>query len=216
MKHNLPMSGDQGNSHPARKIDHRELKKTLAEYNQKVPAVRSNVIAQEFSDVDPQTIRNNLDDLADSKDICRFNDGDSKFYWFPRNNDERGSVEYSEIVDDSVDWEEIDTSKVPTNIAEEIATNRLPYYRPRSFWSKIINFCQFGVMAAFGLVILGLGGIVDGTLGMNQEMGVILFNNGLRLSLVFLIGYVVSLGLDHLASEERIPKSPSYFNIFNK
>lgn len=210
------MSGDQGETHPARKVDPIELKKTLAEYNQKVPAVRSNVIAQEFSDVDPQTIRNNLDDLADSKDICRFNDGDSKFYWFPRNDDEHGSVEYSDIVDDSIDWDEIDISKIPTEIAEEIATNRLTYYRPRSFWSKIVNFCQIGVMATFGLVILGLGGILGSTLGIEQEMGVILFNNGLRLTLVFLIGYVVSLGLDHLAAKERIPKSPSCFDIFDR
>lgn len=207
------MSGDQGDPHPARKVDPEELKKKLAEYNQKVPAVRSNVIAQEFSDVDPQTIRINLDKLADSKDICRFNDGGSKFYWFPRSDDEEGSVEYSEIVDDSVDWEEIDIGEIPSEVAEEIATNRLPYYRPRSFWSKISNFCQLGVIAMFGLVILGLGGIVDGTLGMNQEIGIILFNNGLRFSLVFLLGYVVSLALDHLAAEGKIPKSPDYFRF---
>ncbi len=203
------MSGDIDDSHPARKIDRAELLEVLAELNQKVPALRSNVIAQEFPDVDPQTIRNNLDDLADAEEICRFNDGDSKFYWFPRECDEPGTVPYSDVVDDSIDWDDVDTTTVPTDIAEKIASERLPYYRPRSFWSQVSNVCQLGVIAAFGLVILGIGGLVDGTLGMEQTTGALLFRSGLRFSLLFLIGYVIAMGLDYLAAQGRISKSPS-------
>ena len=48
------MSGDINDTHPARKIDRAELLEVLAELNQEVPALRSNVIAQEFPDVDPR------------------------------------------------------------------------------------------------------------------------------------------------------------------
>lgn len=199
------MSGD---SHPARKLDQGELLKVLAELNQDVPALRSNVVAQEFSDIDPQTVRNNLDALADEDKICRFNDGDSKFYWIPRHEDEQGTIEYSELIDDSIDWEDIDISAVPAHIAEDIASERLPYYRPRSFWSKVINICQLGVIASFGVVVLGIGALVGGTLGVEQDTGALLFGYGLRFSLVFLIGYVGSTILDYLAAQGRISKYP--------
>jgi hypothetical protein len=202
------MSGDIDYSHPARKIDLNELIEVLAELNETTPALRAPTVAQKFPEVDPQTVRNNLDYLAEAGDICRFNDGDSKFYWFPREEDEAGTVTYNEVMDDSIDWKEVDVSTIPVDVAEEIAEERLPYYRTRSFWSKGIGLGQVGIIGSFGVVILGIGGLVGGTLGVGQAIGALLFRVGLISAVIFLVIYSISSGLDYLAGQGTISKGP--------
>lgn len=202
------MSGDSDDSHPARKIDLDELKGTLGKLNQDVPALTRRVLAAEFPDVEPQTVGKNLDRLAEDGEICRFNDGNTKVYWCPREDDESGTVEYSELIDDSIEWEEINVTTVPKEIAQEIAAERLPYYQPRSFWTQTTYASQLGVMIAFGMVILGIGGLVGGTLGLGQNAAARIFQLGLWLSLFAMIGYVISMALDNLAARGRVPVDP--------
>lgn len=202
------MSGDSTDSHPARKIDRDELKGTLGELNEDVPALTRRVLAAEFPEVEPQTVGNNLDDLAEDGEICRFNDGNTKLYWYPREIDEGGTVEYSELIDDSIDWEEVDVTTVPKEVAQDIAAERLPYYRPRSFWTQTTYVSQLGVMIAFGMVILGIGGLVGGTLGLGQNTAARIFQAGLWISLFAMIGYVISLVLDNLAAKGHVPVDP--------
>lgn len=207
-RYNLAMSGDSTDSHPARKIDRDELKGKLGELNEDVPALTRRVLATEFPEVEPQTVGNNLDDLAEDEEICRFNDGNTKLYWYPREGDEGGTVEYSELIDDSIDWEEVDVTTVPKEVAQEIAAERLPYYRPRSFWTQTTYASQLGVMIAFGLVILGIGGLVGGTLGLGQNTAAQLFRWGLILALLAMIGYIISIVLDSLAAQGHVPVDP--------
>ncbi|WP_396614047.1 hypothetical protein ACH9L7_19855 (plasmid) [Haloferax sp. S1W] len=207
-RYNLAMSGDSTDSHPARKIDRGELKGELGELNEDVPALTRRVLATEFPEVEPQTVGNNLDDLAEGGEICRFNDGNTKLYWYPRERDEGGTVKYSELIDDSIDWGEIDVTTVPKEVAQEIAAERLPYYQPRSFWTQTTYASQLGVMIAFGMVILGIGGLVGGTLGLGQNTAARIFQAGLWLSLFAMIGFVISLALDNLAAQDRVPVDP--------
>lgn len=202
------MSGDINDSHPARKVSPEELVKVLKKRNQEVPALMNSVIAQEFPDVKPQTVRNNLNNLANEGEICRFSDGNTTVYWYPRTDDEEGTIKYSELLDDSINWDEVDVSLVPEDIAEEIASERLPYYRSQSFWTRTTHVSQMGVMVAFGLVILGIGGLVGGTLGIGQDAGAQIFQLGLYLSLIAMFGYMVSIVLDNLAAGGYITKDP--------
>jgi hypothetical protein len=71
-------------------------------------------------------------------------------------------------------------------------------------------------MASFGVVILGIGALVGESLGVEQQTGALLFLNGLRLSLIFLTGYVLSLVLDYFASKGKIPKSPPFVSKSHK
>lgn len=202
------MSGDTDDSHPARKINRDELMEHLAKRNEKVPALTTRVISADFPEVGLQAVRNNLNQLVGEGEICMFDDGDTKVYWVPREKDEGGAVEYSELVNDSIDWNEFDVTTVPKDVAEEIADERLPYYRPRSFWSQTTYVSQLGVMIAFGLVILGIGGLVGGTLGLGQNAAAWMFQSGLWLSLFAMIGYVISGVLDELAARDRVPVDP--------
>ncbi|MFC4449458.1 hypothetical protein [Halorussus aquaticus] len=202
------MSGDFDSSHPARKIDPKELKEVLKERNKDVPAVTRRVVAQEFPNVEPDTVSNNLERLVQSNELCKFNDGDINVYWYPRTDDEGGTTRYSELLDDSIDWDEVEISSVPEDTAEEIASKRLPYYRPQNFWTRTTYFSQLGVMVAFGLVLLGIGGLVGGTLGLGQKAGAQIFRWGLYLSLVAMLGYIVSVVLDNLATRGYVTKDP--------
>jgi hypothetical protein len=202
------MSGDFDSSHPARKINPNELKEVLKEHNKDVPAVTRRVIAQEFHDVNSDTISNNLEKLAQAGEICKFHDGDTKVYWYPRANDEEGTITYRELLDDSPNWDEVDIHSVPEDIAEEIASERLPYYRHQSFWTRLTSLSQLGVMIAFGLVILGIGGLVGGPLGLREETSAQIFRGGLYLSLVSMIVYIISILLDNLAAQGYITKDP--------
>lgn len=202
------MSGDFDDSHPARKVRPEELVSILKKRNEDVPAVTNSVIAQEFPEVKPQTVRNNLDDLADEGEICRFSDGNTKVFWYPRTEDEGGTTKYSELIDDSIDWEAADVNLVPEEIAEEIASERLPYYRPQSFWSRMTHTSQLGVMVSFGLVILGIGGLVGDSLGIGQEASAQIFRSGLYFSLISMSGYILSIILDNLAARGHVTKDP--------
>lgn len=202
------MSGDSTDTHPARKINRGELKHKLGELNEDVPALTRRVLATEFPEVEPQTVGNNLDDLAEDGEICRFNDGNTKLYWYPRGHDKGGTVTYSELIDESIDWEEIDMTTIPKEVAQEIAAERLPYYQPRSFWTQTTYASQLGVMIAFGMVILGIGGLVGGTLGLGQSTAAGIFQAGLWLSLFAMVAFVVSIVLDNLAAQGHVPVNP--------
>lgn len=199
------MSGD---SHPARKVNKDELKSLLKKRNEEVPALTTRAIAMEFPEVKSQSVGNNLDDLADAGEIRRFSDGDIRVWWYPRPGEEGGTIRHSELVDDSIDWDEVDANMVPREIAEEIVSERLPHYYERTFWNRAIHACQLGIMASFGLVILGIGGLVGGTLGIGQEAGAQVFGAGLYLSLFAMIGYIASIILDNLAKKGHVTKNP--------
>lgn len=203
------MSGDQDrSSHPARKVDRQELKQFLADKREDVPALTSRVVAQEFSEVKPKTVKNNLEALADNEEICRFNDGDVLLWWYPRKIDDAGDVPHSEIFDDSIDYSDINPAEVPQEIAEEIASERIPYYRPRSFWSETKNIGQMGIMLSLGLIILGVGELVSSSLGLQQETAGLILQIGF-FSAVFTTGiYVVILILDLLASYGYVSRDP--------
>ena len=87
------MSGDIDESHPARKIDHDELVEVLAKRNRDVPALTSREIVTEFPYVEAQTVRNNLDELADDGRIRMFYDGHTKVYWVPRDDEDGGILD---------------------------------------------------------------------------------------------------------------------------
>lgn len=203
------MSGDQdGGGHPARKVDQEELKQFLVEKREVVPAVTTRIVAQEFSEVKPQTVNDNLETLAGNEEICRLNDGDVILWWYPREEDEAGDVPYSELLDDSVDYDEIDPKEVPRELAEEIALERLPFYRPRSLWSKTANFGQLGIMVSLGLIILGIGGAVSGTLGLQQGTAALILQSGFYVALLSLGIYLVSMVLEILAVRDYISRDP--------
>lgn len=199
------MSGD---SHPARKIDKDELKSLLKKRNEDVPALTTRAIAMEFPEVESQSVGNNLDDLADADEIRRFSDGNIRVWWYPRPGEAGGTIRHGELVDDSINWDEVDISTVPNEIAEEIASERLPQYHERTFWNRTIHACQLGIMVSFGLVILGIGGLVGGTLGIEQGTGAQIFRIGLYLSLFAMIGYVSSIIFLNLAMRGYITKNP--------
>lgn len=182
--------------------------RVLAEQNREVPALTARALSVVIEDGKQQSVGRNLDQLAENDEVCRFNDGDVKVYWFPREEGEGGSVSYKDLVDDSVDWDDVDVNTVPKDIAEEIASERLPYYRPRSFWSMTRNACQLGVIASFGMVVLGIGGLVDGSYGIGQNIAILLFRIGLFGALFALIGYTISLGLEYLAAKGHIGSDP--------
>jgi len=203
------MSGDSSReNHPARKVDQEELKKYLAEKRESIPALTNRIVAREFSDVTPQTVKDNLEDLAENNEICRHNDGDVILYWYPREGEEGGDVQYSEIIDDSIDYSEIEPEKVPRELAEEIASERLLYYQPRTQWTQIKGISQLGIMVSLGLVILGIGEVVSGSLGLQQETAVLILRGGFVLALLTTAAYVISLFLDFLASKGVVSEEP--------
>jgi len=206
---NLTMSGDYSvDGHPARKVDHTEVKQILAEKREDVPAVTKRVMATEFPDVTPQTVKDNLDALADNEEICRFNDGDIFLYWYPREHENAGDIPYSEVLDDSIEYNEIDPTKVPIKIAEEIATERLPYYRPRSLWSETAGSFQLGIMFSFGLIILSIGELVSGTFGLSENTSAVILQIGFILAVLTTILYTVSVLLDVLAARGYVTRDP--------
>lgn len=203
------MSGDIDPSHPARQVDLDRLKRELAKRNEKVPAITARGLSTDYPvDHKQQALGNNLEDLADEGEICSFFDGHVNIYWIPRDSEEGGKMSYSELLDDSIDWDEIDVNDVPLDVAKEIASERVPFYRPRSFWSTMRDFSQIGIIAAFGLVVLGLGGLVAGSFGLGQNTSALILQWGLRLSLLALLGWVVFMILEILASQGRVPIDP--------
>jgi len=203
------MSGDRDiNSHPARKVDPSELKRRVAEKNRTVPAVTRRMMALEFPDPEPATIGNNLDDLVDEGELCRFNDGDVKLWWYPRENDDAGTVPYEEFVDDSVDYSKVEPEEVPRDLAEEIASEKLPYYNPGSLWADIAGATQLGIFLALGLVIVGLGRIVSGSFGLTQRTAATVLQTGIYVALASTAIYTISSLLDLLASTERVNPDP--------
>lgn len=200
------MSGDQG--HPARKLDPEELKQYLAESKKDAPAVTRRIVAQDFSEVSPKTVSSNLQNLANSEEICRLNDGDVVLYWYPREQDEAGEIPANEIVDDSINYEQVEPTDVPRELAERIADEKLPYYRPRSFWSEIAGLSQLGIMTSLGLVILGFGGIVAGSLGLQQGTARLILQLGFYLALISVLTYSGSTLLETLAARGYVTKDP--------
>jgi hypothetical protein len=203
------MSGDSNtDSHPARKVNLDELKQFLVEKREDVPAVTTRIVADEFSEVKPGTVHNNLKSLSDDEKICRLNDGDVVLWWYPRECDEAGDVPYNELVEDTVDYSEVDPKEVPRDLAEKIATERLPFYRPQSLWSNTANLGQVGIMISLGLIILGFGVLVSGTLGLNQQAGALIFRSGFYVALLSLGVYLVSLVLDILTAWGYVSRDP--------
>lgn len=203
------MSGDKAaNTHPARKVDLEELKQVVLEKHREVPAVTRRMVAPEFPEVDPSTVGQNLDDLVDADELCRFNDGDVKLWWYPRENEEGGSVSYNELFDDSVDFDEVEPEMVPRDLAEEIAYEKLPYYDPGSLWRDIARAIQPGIMLSLGLVIAGFGGALSGSFGLSQETYFLMLQLGVVAALFTTGVYVVAAVLDILASQEHISRDP--------
>lgn len=203
------MSGDKDpNTHPARKVNPEELKQLVAEKNETVPAVTRRMMAPEFPDAEPVTVGQNLDDLASSGELCRFNDGDVKLWWYPREDDETGSIPYEEFVDDSIDYSEIEPEDVPRELAEEIAFEKLPYYDPGSLWRDIARATHLGFILALGLVILGLSGVVAGSLGLSQSLATSVFQLGIVVALSTTVIYTAATFLDILASQDYVDRDP--------
>lgn len=203
------MSGDS--SHPARKISHQELKEFLADKREEVPAVTTRIVATEFSDVQPETVSNNLETLAKRGEICRLNDGNNILWWYPREQDEAGDIPYEDIVDDSIDYEEIQPEEVPRDIAEEIAHERLPYYRPRSFWTQIAGFSQLGIILSLGIVVLGFGEIAANPLGLTQASASLLLQLGMFSTLILCGVYTFANALDLLSAKGFVTEDPLPF-----
>jgi hypothetical protein len=203
------MSGDSTDrSHPARKVNQEELKEFILEKHKTVPAVTTRIVAQEFSEVEPQTVNDNLKYLADDGEICRLNDGDVILWWYPRETDEAGEVPYGRLFDDSIDYNKIEPTEVPRDVAEEIALERLPFYRPGSLWSQTANLGQLGVMISLGLIVLGIGGATSETLGLQQATATGVLQLGFYVALISLGLYLVSLVLDMLAARGHIERDP--------
>jgi len=203
------MSGDYtGNSHPARKVDQEELKQVLAEMRDDVPAVTKRMVANEYQKASPQAVKDNLDSLAEAEEICKVNDGDVLLYWYPREQDEPGVKPYSEIVDDSIDYDEINPEDVPKQVAEDIAAERLPFYRPRSFWSEVVDFSQLALLFSFGMTILGIGELVSNNLGLGEEIASHILVMGFSLALLSVILYATAMLLDFLASKDYVSSNP--------
>jgi len=207
---NLAMSDDLSadTGHPARKLDPAELKQFLAEKRETVPAITKRIAAQKFSHVEPQTVRTNLNKLADNNEICRYNDGDVVLYWYPRETDDAGDVPHEDVFDDSVDYSEIEPGEVPRDTAEEIALARLPYYQPGSLWRDFASIFQFGIMFSFGVMFLGIGELVSSSFGLQETMASMILRGGFYLSVVTTTLYVVSVLLDVLASWGYISRDP--------
>ncbi|SDY86355.1 hypothetical protein [Halopenitus persicus] len=203
------MTGDSDSySHPARKVDLEELKQVAVEKHRKVPAVTRRMVAPEFPEVDPATIGQNLDDLVDADEIRRFNDGDVKLWWYPRENEEGGSVSYNELFDDSIDFDEIEPEMVPRDLAKEIAYEKLPYYDPGSLWRDIARATQSGIMFSLGLIIAAFGGAISGSFGLTEETYLLVLQLGV-VGALFTTGiYVAAAVLDILASREHISRDP--------
>lgn len=203
------MSGDIDPSHPARRVDLDQLKRELAKRNEKVPAITARGLSTDYPvDHKQQTLGNNLDDLADDGEICNFFDGHVNVYWIPRESEEGGKITYSELLDDSIDWDNVDVNSVPLEVAKEIASERIPFYRPRSFWSLLRDSSQIGIIAAFALVVLGLGGLVAGSFGLGQITAALILQWGLRLSLLALLSWIIFMVLEILAAQGRVPIDP--------
>lgn len=203
------MSGDySGGSHPARKVDREELKRVLAWKNEDLPAVTKSAIAPSFSNVEPQTVKDNLDALAENEEICRCNDGSVVLYWYPREGDEAGEVQLEDVLDDSIDYSDVDPEDVPLELAEEIASERIPFYRPRSLYSNVISICQLALVSAFGLVVLGIGGLVSDSVGLSQQTATAIFVTGFGLAVLTTLVYAVSMVFEVLAQWGYIAKDP--------
>jgi len=207
---NLAMAGDSSTdtNHPARKLNPEELKQFLAEKRETVPAITKRIAAQEFSHVDPQTVRTNLNELADNNEICRYNDGDVVLYWYPRAGDDAGDVPSEDVFDDSIDYSEIEPRDVPKDVAEEVAMERLPYYHPGSFWRDIANVAQLGIMFSFGMIILGIGELVSRSFGLQQRTASLVLQWGFYVALFTTAVYAASMLLDVLASWGYVSRDP--------
>ena len=203
------MSGDKdADTHPARKVDPEELKQLVAEKNETVPAVTRRMMAPKFPNAEPVTVGQNLDDLANGGELCRFNDGDVKLWWYPRESGETGSIPYEEFVDDSIDYGEIEPGDVPRDLAEEIAFENLPYYDPGSLWDDIARATHFGFIIALGLIILGLSGVVAGSLGLSQPVATLIFQFGIVVALFTTGIYTIATLLDVLSKQGYVNRDP--------
>lgn len=203
------MSGDkEANTHPARKVDPEELKHLVAEKNKTIPAVTRRMMAPEFPDAEPVTVGQNLDDLASSGELCRFNDGDVKLWWYPRESDEVGSVPYEEFVDDSIDYSEVKPGDVPPELAEEISFEKLPYYDPGSLWDDIARATHFGFIISLALIILGLSGLLTSSVGLSQPLAASALELGIVVALFTAGVYTMATFLDLLASREYVDRDP--------
>lgn len=203
------MAGDIDPSHPARKVDPENLKKVLAKRNETVPAITARGLAADYpADRKQQTLGDNLDRLSKAGEVCKFNDGDVNLYWMPRRGDDGGTVTYSELLDDSIDWNDIDIHRVPMNVAKKMASERLPFYSPRTFWTMMREFSELGILATFGLVVLGIGGLIGNSYGLSQNSAAQILQWGINLAFIMLIFWLIFTVLDILSARGRVPIDP--------
>jgi hypothetical protein len=207
------MSGDSNGStnaeaHPARKIDKDELKQLIAERRDVAPVLTTSMVNMELPDAGQQAIRDNLNALADEGELCRANDGNVNLYWIPRKTDTGGDVVMSDILNPSMDYNRIDPSQVPTEIAEQIAESQLPYYSKQTFWSMVSRWNKTGIIIALGFVILGIAGSVSETANPINGIAIPLLNWGFDFGYIFIGLYAASQILHLLSTEGYVPESP--------
>lgn len=207
------MSGENSNKdesphHPARKVDHDDLKQVLAETMQEVPSPTTRIIGQKFSNVEPDTVKNNLEELADKKEVCRHSDGHVVLWWVPRDEEEGGDISIEQVLDDSVDYDRIDPDEVPHDVAESIAEARIPFFTPLSFWSVAADIALRGLILSLALVFLGIGEAIVGNFGLDRNLALAIAEYSAWAAIITAVTYLLSQVLHALSMRGHITKNP--------
>lgn len=189
------MTDSEPETPPAQKVTDEELL-TAVEYVLRMldaPAVPTAQVAADLP-IARQTVKRRLDDLADEGRVASLATGQGQIWWLP--DGEGGHVDPS-VLNHPV--ESIDPYDIPTDLAREIAEERLPEFQPPTTrWERLY---QWGtgqadnvvalVAVALVLFILPSPGIFRDQLasigfgiGITEVVGLLTLTIGLLLALV--------------------------------
>jgi len=106
--------------------------------------------------VSAQTVRKRMRALAEEGTIGQTKVGRSYVWWIPEGDLEAGIVDFTDL-NDSIDFDEIDPEKVPTEIAREIGETNVEAWKPPDYWESHIEEGENILSASSGFIILGIG-----------------------------------------------------------
>jgi hypothetical protein len=103
-----------------------------------------------------QQVRNRMGALAEEGTVGQTKVGRPYVWWIPDEDLEAGIVDLTDL-NDSIDFNEIDPEKVPTDIAREIGETNVEAWKPPNYWESYIEEAEEFQSASSAFIILGIG-----------------------------------------------------------
>jgi DNA-binding transcriptional ArsR family regulator len=183
--------------------------------NSRLPAYGTGTIAEPF-DLEDQTVRGHLHELSERGIVETKQFGGQKgtrIWWIPEENE--SPLDTDEVVqaqEQYINWEQIDSERVPEDVLVELAEERLDDYERPTFWNERENDAEVSMRLGFGgLLLLILLEFIGYNLS-NTMSDVLILGSVLLITGGILLAIATEIG-ERLASHDFIPENPDLSTI---